>query len=59
MVKRECIYERKLLVNNNLIFEELYVTASKKEKTVLSDAISDLKPRKAKTERNSTLSKIW
>lgn len=41
-------------MDNNLIFEELYVTASKKEKTVLSDAISDLKPRKAKTERNST-----
>lgn len=40
--------------DNDIIFDELYCEAGKKEKRVLKDAIFDLKPRKAKTEKNNT-----
>jgi len=40
--------------DNDLIFDELYAETAKKKKTVLSDAISDLQPRQAKTIKNNT-----
>lgn len=44
----------RLGMDNDLIFDELYAEAAKKEKRVLADAIGDLPERQAKTEKNST-----
>lgn len=41
-------------VDNDMIFEHLYELSSDTKKRKLSDAIADLEPRYAKTEKNST-----